>query len=92
MSQREVVIAFPTPPSSHTRHEIWGGDGYHDRYFRFDSRRVICEGRDEAQIEVMVCQTPKGKRRTTTVCGSVILSPAEARALALSICPELAPK
>lgn len=92
MSQKSVEVTLPKPGSTHTRHEIWGGDGYHDRYFRFDSRRVIRDGMDEAQIEVMVIQTAKGKKRSTTICGSVILSPEEARAFALSICPELAPK
>lgn len=80
--------------SKHTRLEQWGGDGYHDRYFRFDARRVNSNGMDEAQIEVMVCQTPRGKEkpRITTIVGSVVLLPQEARALALAICPELAPK
>jgi hypothetical protein len=92
MSQKEVLVTPPKPGITHTRFEIWGGDGYHDRYYRFDARRVVRDGMDEAQIEVQVSQTAKGKNRTTTICGSVILTPDEARALALSICPELAPK
>lgn len=92
MSQRQVEVTLPKEGSTHTRFEIWGGDSFHDRYIRFDARRVVREGSDEAQIEVMVSPAAKGKNRTTTICGSVILSPDEARALALSICPELTPK
>jgi hypothetical protein len=95
MCKRIVEVTLPTTGKSHTRIESWGGDGYYDRYWQFESRRVVCEGQDEAQIEVMVVQTvtgSTGKKRTTTIAGSIILSPEEARVLALSICPELAPK
>lgn len=93
MSKHPTVV---TPPEQthggHTRLECWGGDGFHDRYFRFDARRVMCDGNDEAQIEVQISQTACGKNRTATIAGSVVLSPEEARALALAICPELEPK
>jgi hypothetical protein len=84
-------VTFPKDGKTHTKIESWGGDGYHDRYFQFDARRVICDGEDQAQIEVLVVQTALGKKRATTICGSVVLPPDAARALALAICPELAP-
>lgn len=93
MTKRMVALTLPKAGGSgHTRIESWGGDDYHDRYFRFDARRGICDGTEEAQIEVMVIQSAKGRKHTTTISGSVILTPHEARALALAICPELAPK
>jgi hypothetical protein len=91
MSKRITEVTPPIPESgNHTRIETWGGDGFHDRYFRFDARRVVCDGNDEAQIEVQVSQTAKGKNRTATIYGSIVLTPEEARALAIAICPELA--
>ncbi|MGF6996755.1 hypothetical protein [Paraburkholderia sp. GAS32] len=88
-----------TPPAKqgdgNTRFETWSGDVDHNRYVRILTRRVVREGTDEAQIELMIAQTPtrsKGTRtRTQTTFGSVVLSPEEARALALSLCPELEP-
>ncbi len=94
MNTRKVVVTEPKEKGSgHTRISYWGGDRFYDRFFCFDARRVVCEGNDEAQIEVQVSQTlTGGKHRTTTIYGSVVLSPEEARSLALAICPELAPK
>jgi hypothetical protein len=93
MGKRLIEVTPPDPKSgNHTRIETWGGDGFHDRYFRFDARRVVCDGEDQAQIEVPVVQNVCGKTRTTVIGGSVVLTPEAARALALAICPELEPK
>lgn len=57
------------------------------------SRRVKNSERgDEAQIELTVRYTNpnKPKHRWTGASSSLILTPRQARALALSICPELA--
>jgi hypothetical protein len=92
MTKPRVEVTLPTGDRTHTRIESWGGDAFHDRYFQFESRRVVCDGEDQAQIEVQVVQVARGKKRTTTIGGSVILTPEAARAFALSICPELEPK
>jgi hypothetical protein len=93
MDKHTAVLTPPNQTSSgHTRLEYWGGDSFHDRYFQFDARRVVCDGEDQAQIEIQVIQTPVGKSRQTTIMGSMVLSPEAARAFALAICPELEPK
>jgi hypothetical protein len=67
-------------------------DGYEHRTFtKLLARRVIREGKfDEAQIEILLARTPTPGKRTTTLVSSFVLSPADAKRLALAICPELA--
>ena len=78
--------------TKHTRFEAWYGSVHHNVYARLDTRRVLRAGTDEAQIEVSLSATPIGGKRTSTLHASVVLNPEQARELALSICPELAPK
>ncbi|MGV3582879.1 MAG: hypothetical protein ACO1N8_11310 [Methylophilus sp.] len=44
---------------------------------------------DEAQIEVAIYTSKHGSNRVNTTVSSLVLTPAEARDFALSICPEL---
>ncbi len=93
MNARKVVVTERgQSKSGHTRIEYWGGDQFHDRFYCVDARRVVCDGNDEAQIEVQVSQTLAKGGRTTTIYGSIVLNPEEARSLALAICPELSSK
>lgn len=67
-------------------------DGYTHKVFqKLDVRRVVREGTDEAQIEVLIAQTPTLGKRTTTICTSVVMNPADAKRFALALCPELHP-
>jgi hypothetical protein len=61
-------------------------------YTRVEARRCIGgdSKQDEAQIEIMIQSVKRGGIRRSTELGSLVLSPAEARRLALAICPELA--
>lgn len=81
--------------SGHTRVKHWTGDHFHNRFIQLDARRVQRKVSgtevDEAQIELLITQTPVHGKRTTTICGGVVLSPEHARALALALCPELDP-
>lgn len=62
-------------------------------FTRINARRVThCERGDEAQIEISLQTCPSGSTRWRTQSTSFILTPAEARALALAICPELEPR
>lgn len=75
--------------TGHSRFEAWDSDKFYKQYCKIDARRVMNGGRDEAQIELTVAQTPVDGKRTTTVCSTMVLTPSEARALALALCPEL---
>jgi hypothetical protein len=93
MVEREVIV---TPPkaggSGHTKFECWGGDSFHSRFYEIDVRSFNVPDCKEAQIELLVSQTPNKGKRTVTICGSIVLQPEQARAFALALCPELAPK
>jgi hypothetical protein len=80
----------------HTRIEQWTGDKSHNQFVRLDARRVenTYSGKpvDEAQIEILITQTPVHGKRTTTIVSGVVLTPEHARKLALALCPELDPE
>lgn len=82
--------------TGHTRIDHWSGDIAHNRFIRLDARRVenTYSGKpvDEAQIEILITQTPVRGKRTTTIVGGVVLTPEHARKLALALCPELDPE
>lgn len=59
---------------------------------RVQARRIITSNRDEARLELSIQQTPIHGKRMTWLLSSLILSPSDARHLALAICPELTPK
>ncbi len=57
---------------------------------RLLARRVIHpEYGDEAQLEIRVSELGPNAKREVSAASSVILTPAQARELALAICPEL---
>ena len=53
------------------------------------ARRVFNSEKDEAQIEISIKSMPRGGKRTQWLLSSLILSPEDARRMALAICPEL---
>jgi hypothetical protein len=81
--------------SSHTRIETAEREptGREYNIHRFDARRCVnsFDG-DHAQIEINLIQKGFFKKRERSMSVSMILSPEQCRALALAICPELAPK
>lgn len=93
---KESTVLSYQDDTKHTRIQHWTGDIAHNRFIRIDARRVenSRSGKpvDEAQIEILITQTPIHGKRTTTIVGGVVLTPEHARALALAICPELEPR
>lgn len=65
--------------------------GSHTTVTRIQARRCVggTSGKDEAQIEIGIRSTPREGKRCVQAFSSFILSPEEARRLALAICPEL---
>lgn len=93
---KESTVLSYQDDTKHTRIQHWTGGSAHNRFIRLDARRVqrTDTGKivDEAQIELLITQTPVHGKRTTTIVSGLVLTPDHARALALAICPELEPK
>lgn len=86
-----TVVTQPEPMSlGYTRIQHWAGDAEHNQFIQLDVRRLQNEKVDEAQIELMLSQTPVHGKRTTKIHGCLVFRPEDARALALALCPELA--
>ena len=93
MKRQHTITPQGGLTASHTRIQTHEKDAAGDtRYFRtqtLDARRCPDhhEG-DQAQIEIVLASC-EGKSRVTQMRASMILTPEQARALALTICPEL---
>ncbi len=64
-------------------------EGTHTTHTRLQARRCVSENWDEVQIEISIKSVPRGGKRQQWLLSSFILSPTDARRLALAICPEL---
>jgi hypothetical protein len=77
---------------SHMRVEQIDRDSEWPNYYhaiRLDGRRVVDSSRNESQIEIAIEKQKHESRRTTSTYASMILTPAQSRALARAICPEV---
>jgi hypothetical protein len=62
----------------------WPGGSFRNKVTSLRVRRVIAEGRDEAQIEIHICEvTTSGRLRST--CSSFILNPEDAAKFSQSL-------
>lgn len=82
---------LPSPIHPFRIQQVWDGRTHTTMV---DVRARRCPDRadgDQAQVEVSLRRLRRGGRRETYIGTSLILTPADARALALALCPELAP-
>lgn len=67
----------------------WAGAGFKQSYTEVQARRVNDKGRNETQIQVQISEVKGDKDRLYRTFGSLVLTPEQAKKLALAIYPEL---